>query len=100
MAKYKLESILWCTPTDNDHLCTFDSDKEAWDTLRKRYFPKNNKYMTLYKLVETSVKVVNAENYIASLSEKHKSQYTVDDVNKCDYWLPVCRGLTFDEYDE
>ena len=91
MSKYRLSSGLF---TVNEELY-FNSDKDAWEYLRK-LLP--NKYVTLYKQIEVDVPIVNRKHYIIEYNKKYKSQQ-IGDKNMYTYWIPTLAGVSSDEYD-
>ena len=108
MALYKLENSLRETEVKE-----FDSDKEAWNSLRKTWKKENGTisgvFITLWKEIKIVVPLNDEEHYV----ENHNSIYgprpygygsddaklmKVGEPNIQTIWVPVLEGITSDEY--
>lgn len=108
MARYKLENLLRATEVKE-----FDSDKQAWNSLRKTWKKKDGTisgvFITLWKEVKIVVPLNDEENYV----EEHNSYYgpkpygygpddaklmKVGEPNIISIWVPVLQGITDREY--
>lgn len=90
-SRYKLSTGLW-TVTEYPE---FNSDKEAWNTMRL-LLP--NKYATLYKEIEVNVAINNKKEYIKRYNEKYTDKLDGNKPHTSTIWIPIIDGLTNDEY--
>lgn len=108
MARYKLENTLRSTEPQE-----FDSDREAWNTLRKTWKKKDGSiasvFIWLWKEIQIVIPVNNEENYVKEYNsfygprpigygDKGAKLMKVGEPNVDTLWVPVLRGLTSDEY--
>lgn len=108
MALYKLKNLLRATEPKE-----FDSDKQAWNSLRKTWKKEDGTisgvFITLWKEVKIVVPLNDEENYV----EEHNSLYgprpygygpddaklmKVGEPNIISIWIPVLQGITDREY--
>lgn len=104
MARYKLENAFRGTEPQE-----FESDKEAWNTLRKTWKCENGLFIWLWKEIQIVIPINNEEHYV----EEHNSYYAprpygygpddaklmkVGEPNIETLWVPILAGLTSDEY--
>lgn len=96
--EYKLGSALWEVKyyprVCKEEEFFFESDKEAWESLRKEL---PGKFATLYRLETVSVPINDAKHVIEKYNAKYSEPLEGDTVD-IDYWLPVMFGITDDEY--
>ena len=91
-AMYKISTGLWDTQDQE-----FESDQEAWDTLRLQL---PHKWGTLFKWGVVKVPVVNVKSYVEKNNAKYTSQLiTEETAGDCQRLIPVLRGITDDKYD-
>lgn len=92
---YKMSTGLWEVCEYNDDF-RFESDKEAWDTLRK-HLP--HKFATLYRLCDFVVPIVNKAHYVEANNSKYIEKMDADQPCIAQAWVPVCKGITDDRFD-
>ena len=102
MAKYKLFTGLWETPLEE-----FNSDKEAWNGLRKML---PNKYACLYKIISIKVPINNEAEYVEKYNAKYgpkpigygpkgaKLMHVGEKYMESTVKIPILEGITSDEY--
>jgi hypothetical protein len=88
---YKLSTGLWETKGEE-----FDSDEEAWESLRT-ILP--HKFATLLKWTVIKVPVVNLKRYVENHNSKYTTQTTEETAGDCHKYIPVLNGITDDPYD-
>lgn len=88
MSLYKLNTGLWTTKEEE-----FDSDSEAWETLRKSL---PDKWAGLYKL-QTTGKIVNHKSAKKRFDAKYRLQKIEDNIKT---WVVVLFGSTNDNIDD
>ena len=100
--EYKLDTGLWCVSSllaacGKDEEFMFETDEEAWNTLRKRL---PGKYATLFRWETVSVPINNPKELIPMFNKKYKQQQIDVDsqYRKSGMWVPVLFGVTDDEY--
>lgn len=97
--EYKLSSALCelryypMASKEDDYF--FESDKEAWESLRKML---PCKFATLYRREAMSVPINNAKHVREKFNAKYSDPLESDTVSR-EYWIPVIFGITDDEYD-
>lgn len=108
MARYKLENALRGTEPQE-----FDSDKEAWNTLRKTWRKKDDSiervFIWLWKEIQIVIPINNEENYVEEYNSFYESRpigYGGEDTKLMKVgepsietlWIPVLKGITSDTY--
>ena len=108
MARYKLENVLRGTEAKE-----FDSDKQAWNTLRKTWKHKDGSiaevFIWMWKEIELVVPINNEESYVEEYNHNYGPRpigygsesaklMEVGKTNVEKVWIPVLRGLTSHPY--
>lgn len=107
MARYKLENALRGTEPQE-----FESDKEAWNTLRETWKRDGNivgVFIWLWKEIKIIVPINDEENFVNEYNAKYGPKpigyggedaelMKVGEPNVTNIWVPVLQGLTSDPY--
>ena len=102
MARYKLENALRYTSPGE-----YESDKTAWEELRKRF--RKGVFITLYKEIEVEVPINNEEDYVKERNSIYGPRpygyggedaklMEVGEPNIYNIWIPVLMGITSHPY--